>query len=99
VHPFISKENCRTEAQWFTDPGITGQCKTLKGSVGRSYEYNEFRKHKGLLIDLIPDLAGDAEEIDRHRDAVGNCPAVGLEPKKDRRESRWVLCIRIMEIA
>jgi hypothetical protein len=84
VHPFISKGNCRTEALWFTDPGIPGQCKTLKDSVGRSHEYNEFRKHKGLLIDLIPDLAGDAEEIDRHRSAVGNCPAMGLEPKKTR---------------
>jgi hypothetical protein len=34
---------------------------------------------KELLIDLSPDLGREAEQIDRHRDAMdyhGNCPAV-----------------------
>jgi hypothetical protein len=33
----------------------------------------DWRKHGELLIDLIPDLAGEAEETDRHRGAVAGC--------------------------
>jgi hypothetical protein len=62
----------------------SGEVPSPKGDLSPK----EVPKAQGLPLDLIPDLAGEAEEIDRHRGAV--CPEAGSEPKRpERKQMGW----------